>query len=376
LAHSLLFPFGKRHPSSRTSTSASVTLAAVVLAGAGACYTGPINMPPVVGEIVAVDPLKRGSEIRFRLPVSDPDNDAVKVTWSHSQLGCRQPGTPEQELTRDVPYSVPGVATQDKFCVWATARDRYGATTAATPVEVNPNNSSPDVVLNAALELPEERFPPPTFPLYRSIKLDASRSSDADDDQLTFQWDLIGGPDLMVTFLDCADGASSSVRCLTPRQPGTYRVKVTVKDGHDGVTDVTEALVVNPDQLPCIGNTEPAATMVFNRPDVARKIRVDTVTDDGDPWPAIVDDEVAAPTFRWFVGPKDGDLQMLTADGVYYEIPAFSYNVGDEIRVRVEVLDRNKQKIMDRFVGCKEMDTCGTEDGCLQRMTWLITYSE
>lgn len=169
------------------------------------------------------------------------------------------------------------------------------------------------------------------------------------------------------------------MRCLTPKLPGSYKVRVTVRDTHGGQSDATETLAVNPDQLPCLETTDPLRTawMVSNRPDQARKIIVNTVTDDGNPWPRRPELGLEDPKFRWFVsmGPKADALQLLTAEGVYYEIPAFSHNVGDEVKVRVEVFDRNKAEIEDRLFTCGDKDVCGV-DGCIQRMTWLITYGE
>jgi hypothetical protein len=99
------------------------------------------------------------------------------------------------------------------------------------------------------------------------------------------------------------------------------------------------------------------------------------VIDDGEPYPALPD---GAPTaFTWFLGPEAGPLERQAPNGslnALLPVPPFRYRVGDRVKVRVEIADRNALRSQQFLSDC-QTDICISREGCRERMTWLITYA-
>lgn len=376
MAHSLLFA-RRRHPlGSHTSPSAGVTLAAVVLAGVGACYTSPVNMRPII-KIVQNGTVKRGGVATFMAEVSDPDNDQVRVDWSHKSGRCDTPGT-VWAMNTDT-YSVRAPDTEDTFCVWAIVEDGNGAT-ARAQLEVDPNNRPPEAILSAALAVADPFFPSSPFPLFRTIRLSALPSStDPDSDVLTFKWTLVMGPDPEARLAYCdPNNPNEAMRCLTPTVAGRYMVRLTAADPYGGEDSVTEVIEVAPDGLPCLKDTEPprSAHAISGRADDLQTFTIHSVADDGDPLPSA--GELGPPKFVWYMGKVGSELTRQTTagknDSVAFHIPGNAFQAGDQVRVRVEVADRDAMRSIDGFTECQDKDNCFSEGQCQQRMTWLVTY--
>jgi PKD repeat protein len=147
-------------------------------------------------------------------------------------------------------------------------------------------NGPPTVVLNimstpAAISTP--------------VLLDAGRSTDPNQDPLTYGWDLDGNG----TYVD-ATGALQSVKYDAP---GVYRVGVQVSDGHGGVSTADAFITVVADKPPAVDfSTTPAVpvagqqatfTATASDPD-GTVAKVDWDLDDDGAF-----DDAAGPTATW-----------------------------------------------------------------------------
>jgi PKD repeat protein len=135
------------------------------------------------------------------------------------------------------------------------------------------------------------------------ILLDAGRSTDPNQDPLTYAWDLDGNGSY-------ADGAGP-LQSVSYAGPGLYRVGVQVSDGHGGVSTTDAFITVLADKPPAVdfSNTpvQPMAgapvsfTATFSDPDgTVTKVDWD-IDDDG------AFDDAAGPTATWTFpapGPK------------------------------------------------------------------------
>ena len=84
------------------------------------------------------------------------------------------------------------------------------------------------------------------------VNLDASGSSDPDNDVLSFQWEFVGIPQGSNAALTTADGATSG---FTPDVPGLYRIELTVSDGQATSTAFVEVdVAVNSAPVANAGN--------------------------------------------------------------------------------------------------------------------------
>jgi PKD repeat protein len=76
------------------------------------------------------------------------------------------------------------------------------------------------------------------------ILLDASRSTDPNQDPLTYSWDLDGNGQF--------GDATGALQIVSYATPGTYRVAVQVSDGHGAISTAEAAIVVLVDQAPAV----------------------------------------------------------------------------------------------------------------------------
>ena len=136
----------------------------MLLAGAvPACllFTDAINSAPKV-MIVAPATLHPRDRAMFTAQASDPDGDTVTLEWFVAPKKCQAVTAAEwAELqptsTEDVLYL--DVAGHDPFCVRVVARDRQGATSAAQPYEVTPQNRPPAPTLTVDPPMGAASFP-------------------------------------------------------------------------------------------------------------------------------------------------------------------------------------------------------------------------
>jgi hypothetical protein len=365
-----------------------------VIPALGCLFTNPINMPPTVSIIEQSPHIWHHQDAQFTAEASDPDGDPVRVAWAHTPGDCASSSAPGPN-GRGAPvdpataYTVPASDTVGPFCVWVFATDRYGATT--------PNHTS---------VVPEDRLPTAdlqivrpvstgAFPLYTEMKFSAAGSMDPDGDALSFGWNVFPTDPVLPTvtasvataLTPCREDPPDSTQtiCFVPPTPGQYTIRVEVFSGA-GIAPVLldKTFVVAPDQLPCIADTTPPLTdpLTVSVDSSPLVFKVNRVTDDGDPYPVVVGG--GTPTFSWFVGPAaDSSSDAAPAPLVYQEkatlafltVYPFMYQLGDQIRVRVEIHDRNPAPIDALLAGCNDGDAlCPPASTCYQRKTWTVVF--
>jgi hypothetical protein len=233
----------------------SVVAVACLWAG---CFTDPINMRPSVRIETPNQPTFRGEPVSYPVIASDPDGDALTLTWARTPDDCPADfDAPEMwpkgdwkqvtELDQKVPgVQLPAKDTLTPYCVWVVAKDRFGATSIDAR-SGEPLNRAPVV----SLELVDSPAGAVSFPLHMLIQLSAANSRDPDGDMLGFAWTLTPPPSSMAQLATCKVGMlmEQTDRCLNPDVPGDYVVQVDVSDGQMGKTTVTKTLHVPPGPL-------------------------------------------------------------------------------------------------------------------------------
>ena len=382
-----------------------------ILAGTAAagCFNHPINRAPVISKIVQAGQPSRGMQATFMAYGYDPDQDQLGWTWDATPPladgSCGDPTVPASwprdttagQLDAPATYVVKDLSlTSSRYCVWAFATDRYGAVT-ATNLLVDPADNPPVATINLRVD-PDRLVPPPgpNYPAYSTFQLSA-QASDADQDPLTYTWNLDQLPNGSgVSFTPCSGNTTfdqdPTLRCFTADLPGLYQVSLAVSDGIQTVNPPPLPLTVLPDAPPCIDVTQPmygvlnkkavtshgmAANPASNQPMDPASIIVMSVYDDGDPLP--VPEGSKGPQYFWYVSKNSDKLQYV--DYVQYQqlyLAADNYTIGDVINVRLEVKDRNPDAVDKILASCGDADFCsapmipaGRVD-CYVRVSWKI----
>jgi hypothetical protein len=355
--------------------SAAVSLLAACLFGGAACiFTDPINVPPTI-QIDAPSQLLRGETAEFRAVATD-DHGTPTVTWALVSGACpadRPPASwpaakPEAVGER---YVVAATDTRARFCLWAFATDQHRASRAAV-FDADPTNRPPVARLDVVTPEPE---PAGTFALFSTFHLSAGASSDPDKDDLRFDWRFLRQPSGSAAALAACDApADVKARCFNANVRGEYLVALKVTDPLGAETETTKTLTVRDDQAPCIVETAPTfelgqgERLVHDR-NLEDTFQVRRVQDDGDPWPG------GRPEFRWFVARGAEAFVRFENDLSTFSLPARQFGVGELVRIRLEVADRNRDTISRSLLSCAA-DLCELSpgSGCFQRVTWTVEY--
>jgi len=338
----------------------------------GCIFTDPINAPPTVEEIVPPPSISRGDTAEFTARTKDDQQEPPVLTWAHQKGACPgdQNAAPAQRSRIDR-YKVLPSDTGGRFCVWAFATDSHGAVGAKT-YEANPANHVP--VAQIDVVSPE---PVPMFRLFSDFHLSGARSSDRDQDPLVYQWKPIKAPagtNLVLAPCAGAMAADPQEQCFSADVFGEYKIGLTVSDGIDSAETV-QTLMVLDDQAPCLSQTAPtmSATKVVHPPTMPDHFEVSRVDDDGEPLPA--GPRGGRTHFSWAWARGDGAMNyLLDRDIPWYDIPEGTFPVGETVRVRVEISDRNAAAIRKILDSCADQDVCAARPGCFQRFTWKIEY--
>jgi hypothetical protein len=373
-----------------------IILSVLLLAPAGGCvFTDPINMPPAVHIVLVpvTERISRGAAAQFAAEVSDDQSEAPVVEWAWV-AGLCPPVTNDRsqwpaDRRRLAVFTVEGAQTKDPFCIWAVATDRYGASKATNYYAV-PVNNPPAVAIDV---LSPTQGPPYGF--LSHFRLSAS-TSDAEMDTLTLDWKLVGWPaGSQATLSSCPGNAGSTMagteRCLDSDLKGDYTVQLKASDASDSTT-ASRTLTVQEDKLPCIDVTTPdyaSGPNVHTLPaadDPEGPSRTDDfavlrVSDDLDPLPGSGDSQLH---FDWSVAKNGGDFVPQGLDLSRLSLHESQYRIGDKVRVRVEIRDRNNgEDIKNVLIGCNDADNCavttpnrafGGRAGCLLRVGWTVEY--
>lgn len=369
---------------------AGVLGAAAIACGAGAgCFIDPINRAPTIVSITPTGGVKKNQRASFKIAVYDPDSDDLKVSWAVETISCptrTDPRLPPSARTDGDTVDVDMDMTGSRFCIWAFARDRYGAE-AVYYQNVDPENKPPEPRISiVAAEGPEP------YRLYRPIVLTSDGSSDPENDHVTFTWTLTRSPSGSAAVLQSTgcdpegELSASDLHCFTPDQPAQgdeYEVELTatedVSDGNIPTMQGTarRSFKVATDHPPCI-ETDKAMPALLDSVRPLLGSATDTeifsveVDDDGDPYPP-PEDAPSKASFTWYLTGPDGNL--LVRDWNINRLPVTlgGFPLGDAVKVRVEVHDRNRAAVDQILRDCGDRDLCGTS-ACPQRVTWNLRW--
>ncbi len=191
------------------------------------------NRPPVIESLSSSSPdVGHGGTITITCAASDPDNDVLRYTWTPSAGSIQGSGA-----------SVSWRAPQNSGNYWIRLRVNDGSESAFDSVQVTVMaNRTP--VIQAVTANPSEV----EFGETISLTCDAS---DADDDALTYTWNVQSGR---------ISGRGNNVSWIAPNVSGTFWLSVGVNDGLATVTDTAVVTVVP-------SNTPPSSPYAPDPPD-------------------------------------------------------------------------------------------------------------
>jgi len=367
------------------------TLAAAAMTILGtSCFVHPINRAPQVLSINVAGPFRRGQEgVSFTATVTDPDGDPVDLSWAATPGGNCPPKDNSGSWparTAASTFTVGKELTNDAFCVWVFATDRYGAMTVLNNV-FSPGDRPPVAAIDAGPTMPRYR-------LYTTFKVDGSGSQDPDGDPIKkYNWTLQAPSGTPLSFVDCETGPSTATRCFQANQPGIYTVSLTVEAGAASAPTVTSAaavvkLDVLDDTPPCLDSSNhgliPMTTIALN-PHLDADMSFFQVTvfdDDGGLFPPA--NPAQHITYSWFMtapGAPPGS-PLVAQDTLLNTLPIEKdrYMLTDETVVRVEIHDRNVEAIDQHLHGdCADAPFCSTTDPitgktCYQRFSWNVKW--
>jgi hypothetical protein len=271
----------------------------------------------------------------------------------------------EDVFTFQIPQS------HEPIGVSLTIRDRHGAQSVAT-VTISVDNRAPDPDMN----IEGRQNSSGGYVVGHPMLLIADATDvDPDGDPLTFTFSFEGPIGVPVspewTSIDATHHR------FVPDVAGTWNLTLAVSDGVLTGADAPEITIpirVDEDQPPCILGTTPAAIAsaryILEHDGPPRLFRVDTVSDELDPYP-IPDGDPAleATRFAWWITPPGGSLTPVPglALGEIWIDPA-SYDPGSIVALRVEAHDR-----VERALPCDATaPVCPPEGACVQRVSWEV----
>jgi len=362
---------GKREASGGACRAGLLVAAIVCVTG---CYLSPINRAPMVLSINPAGPLQRGEKIQFTATVTDPDGDAVDLSWGVKSGECKPKDDPTNWPTRMAAstYTVPGEMTSDTFCVWAFATDRYGAVGVGNDVFLAGDRPPVATIDLVSPKLMAMYYLGTTFQLQ-------GHDMDPDGDQATqYDWTL-RLPSGTTQPLDPCGGAAgvASPRCFQATGSGRYVVSLTVSAHGLSGTSAPLQLDVHDHIPPCIQDWTHKSATVSLDPQMDQEFTVLAVLDDG---------RADAPdiNYTWFMTPP-GALpgSAPVAQDVSFsrlKIDKKSFKFGDTAVIRVEVRDDRPDVVDDILRRCGDAPTCSTTDPitnseCFQRISWNVTWN-
>jgi hypothetical protein len=316
-----------------------------------------------------------GQDATFTADRRDPDDDPLTLTWSWAAGPC--PGDvsrsawPSQPMTATETFTLPASALAGQACVWAFVTDVHGATAAAN-LTVVPQDRPP----HAQVALVAPAAPASIYPLYTTFEVSADGSTDPDGDPLVSDWPPLQGPTASTATLVPCPTATSKHRCFHADAPGTYVVTVkTTEDigsrGQPFSDTATLSVAVAPDAIPCLRARMPGEDTLHASPGEAKEFLVGWVDDDGDPYPSGPDGET---DFRWYLTDASGATSVVPVLFPSYHLPAGRFVLGDTAKVRLEIRDRDQAKMAAVFAACGDAPFCQSSPGCVQRVTWTLTF--
>ncbi|HSZ81132.1 MAG TPA: hypothetical protein VLA14_02565 [Polyangia bacterium] len=316
-------------------------------------------------------------------PSTDEDtSDTLTFTWAVS--------SPDLDLDKlDVTDCMVGKVCSFKadasgeYDVTLTVSD--GTETSSVPRTLRVR---PGALPVARLELISPQGPGP-YPLGTTFRVSSALSTGGDAmnplQPLWMPLNRDGAQGSAAMLKDCVDAPSPDVQCFTADAQGTYAVQVTVMNDTTSAP-ATLTLEVLPDEPPCIGLTTPPVTapIVSAVASAGMTFTVATVDDDLDSFPPTTSDDPTAqalfgvPHFQWFLERGTSGFQTSLVDSNSFVIDPGMFEVGEQIRVRLEIADDDTTRSALEFKACTD-DTCFTgaqSDGCFQRVTWTVNFNQ
>jgi hypothetical protein len=255
-------------------------------------------------------------------------------------------------------------------------KDELGAT--ARPAQ--------ELVLDVANALPDVRFLDDVRPYGGLVAtpidiLVEYRDADDSPERVTLTWKAFS-PSLTEINLTELTGieqpSDTKVKLagqrLVPTLPGTWEIRVTARDSIGEEKTVLHETMVVDDSPPCIEQHVPLAPPAGNVLPLTEPtlFQVPLVSDQLDRYPGAggSDPLLGETRFAWSIKRANGPRESLagtTANSLAVD-PA-TYELGEQIEVRVEVFDRNDNAIIcaDDAATCSNVGT-----DCIQRLTWRV----
>jgi hypothetical protein len=291
---------------------------------------------------------------------SDPDpGDAVQIQWFVKAGPPSFTSLPE----------CPGTAPQLRRCFIATDPGDYQIEIRVTDNEAQTSTADkwlhvrPGQLGTPAIDLVSPAGSGP-YPLGSLFQVTGQNSDGVD---LGYDWEIVPPPGSDPMSGPCNDPSS---QCFTADIPGTYRVGLSVRNDAGPSPIVWATFVVAPDQPPCIDHTTPDFTPAMTVLTADTDFVVDLVSDDLDPFPPTTD-------MQWWESDNGGDFHLVENGFPSFPLHHASYEPGVQVRLRVEVRDRDTTRAEEGFIACHDADFCSEPSlihpsACFQRVTWTV----
>ena len=247
---------------------------------------------------------------------TDPDDQVLTYAWSAAQDNPMQLVLTSTSIVRFTP-TLPGQYT---FILVVTA-----GPVASPPDSIRLTVSGGDNSAPVAAAGPDY-----ATALGNSFFLDATASTDADGDSLTFLWEALADPGVV----SIADSSAAQTR-ITPLLPGTYTFLLQVSDGTLTSTDEITVLVTSEGNVAPVANAGAPQTVA-----VGSSVVLDasgSLDADGD-----------ALTYRWSVGNNPGEPVALSDTAAIS--PDFRPNLLGTYVFGLIVNDGNSASLLDTTV--------------------------
>jgi hypothetical protein len=270
-------------PMSRRGLDVGALVLALILLGT-ACSAPPAPPKPDEAPIVRAGPdqdVVLGTLVTLDGSASiDPEDQVLSYTWSDDESN---PSTVVLTNTSIVRFT-PTLAGDYTYILVVTAGTASSKPDSMHLTLRGEDNSAP--VAQAG--------PDYAATLGGNFFLDATSSTDADGDSLSFLWEALADADLV----SIADSSAAQTQIL-PLLPGSYTFLLSVSDGALTGTDEITVLVSSEGNVAPVADAGPAQTIA-----VGTTVRLDgsgSLDADGDPL-----------FYRWSVGNNPGELVALS----------------------------------------------------------------
>ena len=313
-----------------------------------------------------------GQTVTIYASASDPDGDRLTYSWFADPGPCGpapNPGAAIASSTNPSPFTLALPAAPDgRLCIWVTVTDPSGASR-TDHAEIAVANPPPTAVIDVQQPSTTNGFG--RYDLYSMFRLSSARSTDPAGLPITTRtWSLGPAPPTVpVGALNpCPTGTDDVVECLNVGAvAGDYVVTLIVGDGMATSAPTQVTLTVDPDHPPCIAGTMPPpdASPIVLAPGEDETLTVDSVIDDGSPYPGPGN----TPTiFAWSLSVDGGAWQDLADYGEHaLTVPGEGYVSGQRVDVRVTVSDGLSTHAL---ATCDP--ACGL--GCIEDVVWTLEY--